>query len=627
MGTSPYATSARATVVTGHAGSGKTERLASEAARLLGAGTSASHIVVFAASRLACAAFRRRLHVQAGEAADAVRVLTLREFALSTLSDPRTEAATGRSGRVLLKFEEAMLMEDMKTSGVHPKRLRNMIQFFYRSWADIEPMDSAWFYSDEEENVHVLLKNTLAYLDGFVPQEISRAAYDHIQADRSAREALSIPYVFVDDYQTLSKASQCLASALCNAALYVAGDEDAAVHAIEEYPAHDGLSALIEANPSCTVIDLKNSYAAPDVTAAVEALRTDVAAHEETEGPTGRFANHACTVLEARRPADEFENISRYVEQALTEGVCPDDVCIATPTKAWEKPIAQALIDKGIPVRRVERDVFGGDIRNVERCAEARAITLLRLAVNRNDQLALRCWCGFGDHLANSGAMAHVVKSHSILTLERGVEWQGEVKTPDALTTQGEARIREALDAASAALRSIEGLQGANLITRIGAIVGHQGVKRLESIASSLSNAASAADILAHVQDRSLQPRAKEEGVLVGGYNHFVGCNASVMVLAGMVNGFIPSRDFFDPTITERDKRPTLLARARAHVYCCAGHAQRSLAISFFREAPLADAEALKLKIYRVRLRNGQRICEIHPSETIKAITREGEND
>lgn len=625
MDVSPYAVSAPAVIVKGPAGTGKTEALVREAARLLNEGIPDQNLMVFAASPLACQAFRKRLAEHAEGKAQNVRILTVKEFALKVLADQKTVAETGREGTILLKFEEHMLMEDMKTSKVHPKRLREMLKFFYRSWGDLEPMDSPWFYSNEEEGTYNLLACHLAHRKAYLPQELSRAAYDYLISHADALEAVTVPHVFVDDYQTLSRASQCLAGLICGSTLWAAGDSDARIAVLDEYPDYEGLSKLAEANPSHRLVSLSASHSSPCIASAVEALRSNMpfseAIHENS------FKSDACTLLDANRPEDEIERIVRYVKSALDSGIDPEDIAIATPHSIWEKRIAHTLHQEGIESSYACAPSFGGDIRAIELCGEAQAITLLRLIANRNSQTALRSWCGFGDHLANSGVISHAVQQNAMLSIEAGICWQPGSHPTDALARQGEARINKAMRQASFALDAIGQATGSELLSRIEAIVGDGSTKRIALMAQEIGPDATAADIVREIQNRSLFPNAIGHGVRLGSLNQFVGQNVDVMILAGMVNGFIPERECFDPTVVELDKRPTLIANARSQIYACAGKARHALVFSLFREADLSEAESLKLKVYRVRLRGKERLCEIHPSDALCPITGEGSDE
>ena len=48
---------------------------------------------------------------------------------------------TGREPRLLLNYELNALMEDMKTSGLRPGRLKEMLKFFYRGWTELAADD------------------------------------------------------------------------------------------------------------------------------------------------------------------------------------------------------------------------------------------------------------------------------------------------------------------------------------------------------------------------------------------------------------------------------------------------------------------------------------------------------
>ena len=83
----------------------------------------------------------------------------------------------------------------------------------------------------------------------------------------------------------------------------------------------------------------------------------------------------------------------------------------------------------------------------------------------------------------------------------------------------------------------------------------------------------------------------------------------------------IRDSDYFDPARVERDRRPDLLARDQRRVLGAMAAAGDELYLSCFSAAPLATAERLQLKIDRVRLKDGERLCDVSPSETVRALT------
>ena len=146
----------KATRIVGGVGCGKTQQLIERVCSLLSGGEKAGNVLVLCATPQACESFTLRLNAAAEEAgvnADEIAVTTPRALALEVLSDAEAVRWSGREPRLLTAYEELFLLEDMKVSGLRPKRLREMLKFFYRSWADLEPMSGDWFYDEQEERV------------------------------------------------------------------------------------------------------------------------------------------------------------------------------------------------------------------------------------------------------------------------------------------------------------------------------------------------------------------------------------------------------------------------------------------------------------------------------------------
>ena len=239
--------------ILGKVASGKTEALVYRAVEYLSGQSNGKNVLVLAASPDAARAFVTRLAKTLGISEEAltnlgVRVATPRAIALEVLSDPRAQAACGRKPRLLLPFEENILLEDVKASGLRPKRLREMLKFFYRSWTELADDEPSWLVSEEEVQVYSLLKECLAFTGGILPNELSNLAVKWLCADATAREAASYDLVLVDDYQLLSRASQVLAGLLAREGLIVTGDAQATTEVFEEYPFATGLIEFAQAD-------------------------------------------------------------------------------------------------------------------------------------------------------------------------------------------------------------------------------------------------------------------------------------------------------------------------------------------------------------------------------------------
>ena len=620
MDLSPYATAAEVHSVEGRVGCGKTQRLVEAVLDLLAQGVPPREIILFAATPAAACALERRLKAVV-PLEDLPLVTTLPLYALDVLSSPQAEARTGRRGRILMGFEERLLLEDVKTSGVAPRRLSEMLKFFYRSWADLEPMSGDWFYDEQEERVFRLLVGSLRHRESYLACELPRAAFDYGQRFAHDLEAFRRDYVLVDDYQMASRASQCLAGLLARTALLVASDPCARMRGSEDYPHFSGIEELVAANPGAIRETLAYSHLSRVVTDAVNLLAADEALDAQPM-PCACTDQGGCEAMAFERPESELKGVVSLVSHHLSCGARPQDIAVAAATRQWAMRIAQALQAEGIAASPLSRPSLGGDMRHTDTCGAARAFTLLRLAADPEDPLALRSWCGFGDYLAQSALANAVASGDAALSLCAGVAFADAPES--ALLRQQAASATTALAEAAEIVDRLSGLRGSALIDAAIVAVSaddDQGAALLRAAAKDAGEQAPASALCDAVQDRVLSPGFVGDGVRVGLPEDFAGQTARVVIMAGLVNGLVLPRRYFDPAQMERDKRPAMLAAETAKTYACAGKAASTLLFTYFTEAPLAEAESLQLKIHRVRLREGERVCEVHPSETIRAIT------
>jgi DNA helicase II / ATP-dependent DNA helicase PcrA len=654
MASAYYSTTAKSQCVLGLTGTGKTTHLVHRVKELIESGASASNIIVFAATPSACSTFTQQLEnvlregvTHKGDTHEGAlpngaaipRVTTLFVFELELLSTQTGISFTGRQPHVLLRYEENILLEDMKTSGIQPKRLVKMLPFFYRSWTELENMTSDWFISDEEENAHKLLQQYLSHYGAYLEAEVANKAFhllQHMAQETDQGAQAQIPHVLVDDYQMLSKASQCFASLLAAETLTIAGDEVARVEALEKYPYPDGIKEFREQNPACEIIEKSACHASRAIVEAINDILIDEALDSHVLPGHVDVQDEAFKTLSFAHPEDEFEGVASLVASEIENGVSPEDIFIATTKPLWGKNIAKALKVCGIGTSFANKICVAGDFRTVEKSIEARVVTLLKLIANPSDQLALRCWCAFDDYLGNSGVFSQIVKEKRSLAL---THYDINFDEHDALSVKEGASVSSSLQKAAAIIEEAKDLRGLQLLEALTCAVcevasgensnGENSKPRvpsqllcaLRAAGKNANKNATAATIVQEIETGSLFPKFSSSGVRIGSLEDFAGMNAQLVIIPGLVNGFTPARSYFDPTVIERDKRPALLSKAMYKVYSCMGKATRALYLTYFEEAPLTQAETLQLKIERVRLRNGKRMCEIHPSETIRSIT------
>ena len=515
--------------ILGKVASGKTEALVHRVVEYLSGQLSGKSVLVLAASPDAAEKLKRHLAAALDIPANTlgeqgVRVSTPRAIALEVLGNPKAQAACGRKPRLLLPFEENILLEDVKASGLRPKRLREMLKFFYRSWTELADDEPSWLVSEEEVQVHSLLKECLAFTGGILPNELSNLAVKWLRTDETARKAASYDLVLVDDYQLLSLASQVLAGLLAREGLVVTGDMQATSEVFEEYPYATGLIEFAQADGVQTV-QLDACWNSTAVQACCENLIGAAQTHEqesrdlagtgengEREARAFAGANNesaqtsvtsqagysAAAVVEAsahaayaetapvENPARnaralsfptaeaEIAHVAQHIADAIKKGAQPSDFYLAVPNGVWAKSLNRSLEARGISTaQRPSARMLSGDSRDLRRCKTSRLVTLLALAADPHDMLAWRSWCGFGDWLTHNpgfaalrryAAQQGLAPYDALATVAADNPCREALGELDAAEQASLERISQAFKTGQAALMQLEGLVGRQLI-------------------------------------------------------------------------------------------------------------------------------------------------------------------
>lgn len=618
-----------ATLIEGGVGCGKTAALIARVATFLEDGAAPEDMLMLAAAPDAARVLGARLTEAAGERGAAIEVTCAREVALGLLASEEGRAFSGRAGRLVTPLELGFIMEDMKVSGLKQRRLHEMLKFFYRNWTELAggaEDDDGWLIPGEEADVHALLKDVLHFTGGILEPEASAMAVRFLLARPDALADVQRSYVLVDDYQMHSRASQHLANLLARDSITVATDPTAVIEVFDSYPYGEGIGEFTQANEDCERVVLNESHACAAAAWAASRLCTSLdagAAPSDTETEDASF-----TALEAADPVAEMAAVADAVQAALEAGTNPSSIYILAFHPAWERCIARALEARGIAAALPIRGrVAAGDYRDLDRCAPARLLTALALVADPTDALAWRAWCGFGDYLANSAAFADMRAEGE--TQGKGLVAMLEkvaVAAPEeGFPGTGIGRILDAYRAGRALVERLQGLEGNELIGALADALDLSAEERERTVqlASALTapepgvNAPSdARAMIARARQRMNAPvfETTEGHVLIGDSAHLTGLTPATLVLCGFVNGFFPTRDFFDATVTTPDKQKLVRATDTRRLYAAAGKATQRLAASWFTSIGLVEAETLKLEIGRVKLRRGEHIAVTAPS-------------
>lgn len=663
-----------AVLIEGGVGCGKTAALTARAAALLEDGVAPEDMLMLAATPDAARVLAARLIEAVGERGGAIEVTCTRDVALGLLASEEGRTFSGRAGRLVTPVELGFIMEDMKVSGLKQRRLREMLKFFYRNWTELAggaDDDDRWLILGEEADTHALLKDVLRFTGGILEPEASAMAVRFLLACPEVLASAQRAHVLVDDYQMHSRASQHLANLLARDSVIVAADPAAVVEVFDSYPYGEGIGEFTQANEGCERIVLNESHACAAAARAASRLRASLdagaaplgdagaesdapspsqSASSATSGTTAaptvpdRAATAASfTALEATDPAAEMASVADAVQTALEAGADPSSIYVLAFHPAWERRVARALEARGIATATPVRGrVAAGDYRDLDRCAAARLLTALALVANAHDALAWRAWCGFGDYLANSAVFADMraeadeqgkdlvamLDEVAAAAPEEGFPGTGIGRVLDAYRT-GRTLIEQAqglegdeLIGAIASALNLTGESGEHAIQLVRALTAPEPKPAVSAIDTSFGTSVpapapdDAQTLITRARNRMSAPvfEATEGCVLIGDSAHLTGRTPTTLVLTGFVNGFFPTRDYFDATVTTPDKQKLVRATDTRRLYTAAGKATQRLIASWFTSTSLVEAETLKLEIARAKLRRGERIAVTTPS-------------
>lgn len=361
---------------------------------------------------------------------DGITVFTAAELALSVFEDPRVQKASKRGPRLLDRNEVDVLLEDLKVSGLKPRRLREMLKFLLKGLADGAASEEGWLVNRDEQTLFALLEENLEMRHALLPVE---ASYRALQGIDAVPAALDRTAVVVEDFGALSKTSQRLVRTASNGDMVVFASGSKGASASEPYPYRSGIAQW-----------------AKESGAVVSALPAEV----------DPIARHSVSLP---TPNAEFAYIAEAVASLLEGAEAPGgllrsiDILVAVPNGVWMREICHALAARGIPViRAAGAPKAKGDPRKPESCGAVEEAAFAKLVLDPSDMTALRTYAGCGDWLMCSDSFLELMawaRDHG-MTVEEALRMlhadkaaASEMKAfgkVDAKLTELEGRLREA---------------------------------------------------------------------------------------------------------------------------------------------------------------------------------------
>lgn len=593
-----------------------------------------------------------------------VRVLTCRELACAVLADPDSAAATGMSfssgrARLLSAYETDFLMEDVKTLGARPKRLREMLKFFYRGWTELADEDPEWLFTVEEIDTFEFLTCELQYLGAMMEPQVSNLATKALRMEGRVRERFVRKHVFVYGYQSLSRASQLFCQLVAGEELVTGAGPDMGVDVFESYAYPAGVEDFVRLNPAAKVVEV------------------------DTQGVAG---DKVCDVRSWKTPVDEVEGTADAIVAAVEAGMNAEDIAVVTFHPWWTQQMARALQARGLQANAwLGAPRLHGDIRELDRCLGLRTVTLLRLLADEHDGMAWRSWFGFGDYLARSNQFAemrrrvcgmHIGEGCTVAASKRAeVHAQEAASACDEGATCGDARntcgagatcgdahggatvVRSALGAGATCGDVLDARgKGAARLSAHGDVHGDlaaygidldsdlkplfaevrdlRGPRLLAYLVETLAGPdvplpASVRPLLALGPDADAAQMVAEldrlqffsgvparAGVTVASFAALADIDFDQVFVVGFANGLFPRADYFDLTKVTVDKQAKMGERDTRAARAMAGLGTRGLHVGSFERCERMLADRMGVKQVRIYAADdfGREMVEAAPS-------------
>lgn len=537
-------------------GTGKTFTLIRRIARLLENGTSPREILVSTFTRTAAGDLKRELESLDVRGAASVRATTVHALCFSILARNEVLEVTGRVPRPLLEYEKRFLLQDLhdgEFGNIHARRRR--LKAFEAAWARLQSEQPGWPQDPVDQRFHRQLLDWLSFHQAMLIGELVPEALRYLRNNPASPERTTFSHILVDEYQDLNAAEQEFTQLIAeNAQLTIIGDEDQSIYSFK-YAHPEGIANFHARHPNTTdetldlcrrcptnIVEMANSLIANN------RRRTNRALIARPENGAGEVH-----IVQWQSMEREAEGLAEFIGRLVRSGrVEPGRVLVLAPRRQFGYGVRDALNARGVQAHSFfQEEALDGDPTNLATSRVQQAFTLLTLAANPEDSVALRCWCGFGSGSLRRGAWDRI----------------------EALCAGDGISLRAALDGIDAGRLAIP--HGANIAARLRELSGHlqrlaplRGEALLDALfpdndadfaqirimAAGLDPDADAAQLLDRLRTSITQPELPTDVdyVRVMSLHKSKGLTADLVVVMGCVEGLVPTLPR-DATQAERD--------------------------------------------------------------------------
>ena len=582
-------------------GTGKTFTLIRRVARLLEEKVPPKRIFLSTFTRTAADALKRELESLNVKGASSVRATTVHSFCFSILNKNEVLEIIDRVPRPLLEYEKRFLLEDLKNvdadfGSIHKRRER--LKAFEAAWARLESDHPGWPNDPIDKQFDQRLRDWLLFHDAMLIGELVPQALRYLRNNPASRERFAFSHILVDEYQDLNPAEQEFIKLLAqDACLTIIGDEDQSIYSFK-FARPKGIAEFHRGRPETTdeTIDLCRRCPSNIVDMANRLIENNRNRTARKLTPNYANGNGKIKVYQWMNMEQETEGLARIVEDLVkADKVKPGRVLILAPRKQLGYDVRDLLETKGVKAHSFFLEqALDGDPTDIAKSRAQQAFTLLTLAANRKDSVALRCWCGFGSPNLREKAW----KRLRALCTADGLGLSAAINSMQngKLKLTAGHKINERLNLLEDKLQELAPRRGAELFDALFPD-NDPYFNQIRAISTGPDSDANAEQLLDRLRTFITQPELPTDVdfVRVMSLHKSKGLTADLVIVMGCIEGLIPNL----PKDASEAEHRQILEEQRRLFYVSITRARKMLVLSSVTRLPLKEAYKMGLQVRR----------------------------
>ncbi|RJP54868.1 MAG: ATP-dependent helicase [Deltaproteobacteria bacterium] len=581
-------------------GTGKTFSMMRRVARLLEEGIFPGQILVCTFTRTAATDLKKSLRELQVQGASEVNATTIHAFCFGFLSSARVMEITQRVPRPLLSYEIRFMLEDIRDNEYGAVRAcEARLRAFDAAWARLQSEEPGWPLDPIDKQFHATLMSWLRFHKAMLIGELVPQALQFLRNNPESDIKTIFNFILVDEYQDLNRADQVLIDILAEGkSLTVIGDENQSIYSFR-FAHPDGVTQFEATHPGTHEEDLTDCYRCPkSVVDLANALivhnneRVDRSIKPRPENLTGDVQ-----IVQWPSVYDEAKGIAQLIKNEIVRGVVePGKVLVLAPRRLLGALVREALHRLDIPAHSFfHQEELDGKPSELDESQAQQAFTLLTLLANREDCVALRCWCGFGSASLNHTGW-NSIRNHCEQTGEQPYQVL-ESLTKDRIKLPYTTSIIQRFRLLQQALQRQANLTGTRLVDAIFPDMAEWAVS-LRSMCRAIGGDKFDAKILyEHLRTNITQPELPTDVdyVRIMSLHKSKGLSADMVAVVGCVEGLVPHIEDNLPSAQELRQ----LEEQRRLFYVAITRTRNILIISSFTQIQRREAFKIRAKVTR----------------------------